>query len=117
MRLAAWVIVVGEFVVVLWLGWLYSRHGIVISIEKGADVATLVLTAAILIVTAVAVAVGVITIWGYNEIRTRAIDMAVSAATMAAAEEIRRAFGRGEQSPGAVEADQIAQAEDEPDAR
>lgn len=117
MWLAAWVIVLGEFVVLLWLGWLYSHHAIVISVEKGADVATLVLTAATLIVTAVAVAVGVITIWGYNEIRDRAVGMAVAAATTAAADEIRRAYSRGEQSPGATEADQIAQAMDGPDGR
>jgi hypothetical protein len=33
--LAAWVVVLAEFVALLWLGWLYSRHAIVISVDKG----------------------------------------------------------------------------------
>ena len=51
MWLAGWAIVVAELIAVLWLGWLYWHHSIVITFEKGADLATLVLTAAILVVT------------------------------------------------------------------
>jgi hypothetical protein len=111
--LAAWVIVLAEFVALMWLGWLYSRHAIVISLEKGADVATLVLTAATLVVTGVAVSVGVITIWGFREIRDRAIQAAVEAATKAVSEEKRQAFDQGRGSPSPEEANRIAGAMDD----
>jgi hypothetical protein len=112
--LVGWTIVVAELVIMLWLGWLYSRHGIVISVEKGADIATLVLTAAILVVTGVAVAIGVVTIWGFREILERVTVAAQEAARTAALAEIRRAYGQGAQSPTVDDADRIAETIDQP---
>ena len=82
---AGWAVVIAELIVLLGLGWLYSRHSIVISVEKGADVATLVLTAATLVITGVAVMVGIVAVWGFKEIRDRAIEAAVAAALEAEA--------------------------------
>jgi hypothetical protein len=98
MWLAAWVVVFGEFLGIVWLGWLYSRHAIVITVDKGADIATLVLASATLVLTGVAVAVAVVTIWGFREIRTRAVDAAVKAAMEATRDSIRRAVETGDTS-------------------
>ncbi len=108
MWLAGWAVVIAELIVLLGLGWLYSRHSIVISVEKGADVATLVLTAATLVITGVAVMVGIVAVWGFKEIRDRAIEAAVAAALEAVSEDRRRAFEQGQASPELEEANRIA---------
>jgi hypothetical protein len=113
MRHAAWAVFLAELLVLLWLGWLYSRHAIVISVEKGADVATLVLTAATLVVTGVAVAVAAVTVWGFREIRNRAVEAAVQAARDAVAGDRRQAFDQGRASPEPEAADRIAAAMDD----
>lgn len=110
MRLAAWAVVLAELIALLWLTWLYSRHGIVISVEKGADVATLVLTASAVVVTGVGVAVAVVAVWGFRDIRERAVEAAIRAAREAVAGDRRQAFDQGRASPEAAEADQIAAA-------
>jgi hypothetical protein len=96
-----------------WLVWLFSQHQIVITFEKGADVATLTLTAATLVVTGVGVAIAVVTIWGYREIRDRAVRMAVREALKAVSSSIRGAYQSGYDSPDPAQADEIARAVDE----
>jgi hypothetical protein len=71
-----------------------------------------VLTAAAVIVTGVGVAVAVVTVWGFREIRERAVEAAVAAARKAVAEDRRRAYERGGESPEPEAANQIAEAMD-----
>jgi hypothetical protein len=121
MWLAGWAVVIAELAAIGWLVWLYSQGYIAITFEKGADLATLVLTAAIVVLTGVAVALGVITIWGFREIRDHAvreavkeaIKAAVPAAVKAVSSRVREAFDTGESSPTSSDADQIATAQDD----
>jgi hypothetical protein len=103
-------IVIAEVLAVFGLIWLFSRNAIVITFDKGADVATLALTAATLVVTGVAVVVGVVTVWGFREIRERAVQAAITAALKAVQEQdrIRTAFEAGQGSPNADDANLIA---------
>ncbi len=111
--MAGWAVIIGECVGLAWLIWLYSRHAIVISVEKGADVATLVLTAATVVVTGVGVAVAVVTIWGFREIKEQATAGAIKAALVAVQEKTRDAFETGTASPAGDQANDIAAAMEE----
>jgi hypothetical protein len=103
-------VVIAELLAIFGLIWLFSRNQIVITFEKGADVATLALVAATLVVTCVAVVIAVITIWGFREIRDRAVEAAVSKALEAvqSQQKIRQAFEAGQTSPSSGDADLIA---------
>jgi hypothetical protein len=107
------IVLIGEALATAYLVYLCSRGQIVVTFDKGADLATLVLTAAILVVTGVAVLVGIVTIWGFREIRDRAVAAATDAAIKAVAPIGRDSFGAGRDSPTAGEADEIAKVMDE----
>ena len=121
MWIAGLAVLVAEIITSGWLVYLYSKGRIAITFDKGADVATLVLTAATLVVTGVAVLVGVVTVWGYREILERAVAAAVKAAEPAAVNAARTAvagmsrdvFQAGQASPTDEEARGIADAVDE----
>jgi hypothetical protein len=110
------IVLVGEALATGWLVYLCSRGQIVITFDKGADLATLVLTAAILVVTGVAVMVGIVTVWGFREIRDRAVTAAVNAAMRAISGSERGGFGAAQDSPAGTEANEIAQAMDDGEA-
>lgn len=113
MRIAAWVawvVFLAELLMLFWLVWLYTRHGFVITFEKGADVATLALTAATLVVAFLGVIGGVAAVWGFREIRDQAVRAAVSAAQKAVAGEQRAAFEQGRDAPAGDAANRIADA-------
>ena len=114
MRLIGFLVLGSQFVATNWLVYLVAVQGrIVITFDKGADLATLVLTAAILVVTGVAVMVGIVTFWGFGEIRDRAVTAAVNAARQAVSGLERAASGRRRDSPaGGTEADEIARVMD-----
>jgi hypothetical protein len=108
MWLVGWTVVLGELLAFGYLIWLFSQGYIVIAFEKGADIATLMLAAATLVVTGVAVAVGVVTVWGYREIKERAVSMAVKAALKAVSQTVRGAYETGTGSPDSEDANAIA---------
>jgi hypothetical protein len=110
MWMVGWAVIFAELLGAAWLVWLYSQGHIVIAFEKGADIATLVLTAAALVVTGVAVGVAVVTVWGFREIRDRAVKQAVREALKAVAGNSRGAFEAGAGTPDADDADKIAKA-------
>jgi hypothetical protein len=109
---AVWFVLGSQFVATLWLVYLVSKGQIVITFDKGADLATLALTAATLVITGVAVMVGIVAVWGFREIRERAVKAAVDEAIKATAATGRASFGAGRDSPTPVEADEIADAMD-----
>jgi membrane protein implicated in regulation of membrane protease activity len=106
--IAALVVLAAELLATAWLVFLVSRGTIVVTFDKGADLATLVLTAAILVVTGVAVMVAIVTVWGFREIRDRAVGAAVGAALNAVRGQVRQAYAAGEASPEGGDADRIA---------
>jgi hypothetical protein len=108
MWLIGWAVVLGEAVALGYLVWLYAEGFIVIVFDKGTDVSTLMLAAATLVVTGVGVAVAVVTIWGYREIRDRAVAMAVKAALKAVSQTVRSAYETGTSSPDSEDANAIA---------
>lgn len=91
---------------------MFSQGHIVISIEKGADVATLVLTASAVVLTGVGVVIAVLAVWGFREIQDRAVREAVRRALIAVSPMTRQAFQRGEDSPTPAEAEEIAEVAD-----
>ena len=76
-----------NFLTLLLLIWMAEHHGHVqlggVTV-KSLDLASLALVAATLVVTGVGVMVAILTLWGYREIREKAVKAAVKKAEKAA---------------------------------